>query len=149
MGRASFPRENVPPGFYSRRGLADEENMNKGWVSRQDASRLMNQAIKATYSKDEKPSDRRRHRRIKATGSVTCNLGTVLDISGGGLRVLSKSKADGEGRVELTSTTLRVIVPARVVWCHKVGFRKYVMGLEFTSLTPELTRQLSEIGTGA
>jgi hypothetical protein len=109
----------------------------------------MNAAIKATYSKDEKPSDRRRHRRVKSTGSVTCNLGRVLDISGGGLRVLSKKKADGQGRVELTSTTQRVIVPARVVWCHKVGFRKYAMGLEFMNLNPELARQLAELAIAA
>ena len=123
--------------------------MNRGWVSRQDTSRLINEAIKASYSKDEEHSDRRRHRRVKATGSVTCNLGRVLDISGGGLRVLSKTKTDGQGHVELTSTTHRVIVPARVVWCHKVGFRKYVMGLEFMNLTPELTQQVTEIATAA
>jgi hypothetical protein len=123
--------------------------MHQGWVSRQDASRLINAAIKATYSKDEKPSDRRRHRRVKATGSVTCNLGRVLDISGGGLRVLGKTKTDGQGRVELISTTRRVIVPARVVWCHKVGFRKYIMGLEFVNLTPEQAQQVAEIAIGA
>ena len=139
----------MPPTVYRRRGLADETSMSKGWVSRQDASRLINAAIKATYSKDEKPSDRRRHRRVKATGSVICNLGRVLDISGGGLRVLGKTKAEGQGRVELTSTTHRVIVPARVVWCHKVGFRKYVMGLEFMNLTPEMTRQVTEIAIAA
>jgi hypothetical protein len=109
----------------------------------------MNRAIKATYAKDEKPSDRRRHRRVKGTDSVACNLGRVLDISGGGLRVLSKSKAEGQGRVELISTSQRVIVPARVVWCHKVGFRKYVIGLQFMNMTPELTRQVTEIAIAA
>jgi hypothetical protein len=78
----------MPATVYRRRGLADETDM-KGWVSRQDASKLINGAIKATFSKDDAPSDRRRHRRIKATGAVTCNLGRVLDISGGGLRVLT------------------------------------------------------------
>ncbi|MHC4220264.1 MAG: PilZ domain-containing protein [Planctomycetota bacterium] len=121
----------------------------KGWVSRQDASKLINGAIKATFSKDDAPSDRRRHRRIKATGAVTCNLGRVLDISGGGLRVLSKTKTEGQGRVELTSVNLRVAIPARVVWCHKVGFRKYVMGLEFMNLTPELMQRVTEIATAA
>jgi hypothetical protein len=139
----------VPATIHCRRGLADEMRMNKGWVSRQDASRLISGAIKATFSKDEAPSDRRRFRRVKATGAVSCNLGRVLDISIGGLRVLSKTKTDGQGRVELSSVNLRVVVPARVVWCHKVGFRKFVMGLEFLDLDSELIQKVTEIATAA
>ncbi|MHC4067580.1 MAG: hypothetical protein ACYSUI_24180, partial [Planctomycetota bacterium] len=64
---------------YRRSGLADETSMNHGWVSRQDASQLINASIKATFSNDEQdPAERRRHRRVNTTGSVTCNLGRVL-----------------------------------------------------------------------
>ncbi len=129
--------------------MADARDMRKGWVNQQDATRLIDRRIMATFAQDEGDSDRRRRGRVKSTGSVTSNLGSVLDISSGGLRVLSKTKVEGEGRVELISPTERVIVPARVAWCHKVAFRKYVMGLEFIDLTPELTRTLTEIGTAA
>jgi hypothetical protein len=116
--------------LWSPAAVADERDMRKGWVSRQDVTRLIDRGIKATFAQGEGVSDRRHQGRVKSTGSVTSNLGNVLDISSGGLRVLSKTKVEGEGRVELISTTDRVIVPARVVWCHKVGFRKYVMGLQ-------------------
>ena len=129
--------------------MADERDMRKGWVSQQDATRLIDSGIKATFAQEEGDSDRRRRGRVKCAGSVTSNLGSVLDISSGGLRVLSKTKVEGEGRVELISPTDRVILPARVVWCHKVAFRKYVMGLEFINLSPELTQKLTEIGTAA
>ena len=128
--------------------MADERDMRKGWVSQQDAAWLVDRGLKAIFAQ-EGDSDRRRRGRVKSTGSVTSNLGSVLDISSGGLRVLSKTKVEGEGRVELISTTDRLIVRARVVWCHKVAFRKYVMGLEFINLTPELTQKLTEIGTAA
>jgi hypothetical protein len=42
-----------------------------------------------------------------------------------------------------------VVVPARVVWCQKVGFRKFVMGLELMNLTPALSQQVTEIAVGA
>ncbi len=129
--------------------MADERDMRKGWVSQRDATRLINREIKAAFAQEEGDSDRRRRGRVKCTGSVTSNLGNVLDISSSGLRVLSKTKVEGKGRVELISPTKRVIVTARVVWCHKVAFRKYVMGLEFIDLTPELTRTLTEIATAA
>jgi hypothetical protein len=135
--------------FWSPAAVADERGMRTGWVSQQDATRLTGRGIKATFAQEEGAFDRRHRGRVKSMGSVTSNLGNVLDISGGGLRVLSKTQMEGEGRVELISTTDRVIVPARVVWCHKVGFRKYVMGLQFINLTPELTQKLTEIGTAA
>ncbi len=129
--------------------MADERNMLRGWISQRDATRLINREIKAAFAQEEGDSNRRRRGRVKSTGSVTSNLGSVLDISSGGLRVLSKTKVEGEGRVELILPTDRVIVPARVAWCHKVAFRKYVVGLEFINLTPELTQKLAEIGTAA
>ena len=129
--------------------MADERDMRKGWVSQQDATRLIDRGIKATFAQEEGDSDRRRRGRFKSLGPLTSNLGNVLDISGGGLRVLSKTKVEGGGRVELILPTDRVIVPARVAWCHKVAFRKYVVGLEFINLTPELTQKLTEIGTAA
>ncbi len=127
--------------------MADERDMRKGWVSQQDASRLIDRGIKATFAQEEADSDRRRRGRVKSMGSVTSNLGNVLDIYSGGLRVLSRTKVEGEGRVELILPTDRVIVPARVAWCHKVAFRKYVVGLEFINLTPELTQMVTEIAT--
>ncbi len=122
--------------------------MNKSCDSRMDAPRLINDGIKATYTADGKEdSRRRRHHRVKGRGAVNSNLGRVLDLSGGGLRVLGKKKADGQGRVELISAIDSVVFPARVVWCHKVGFRKYVIGLEFIDLTTEQIQQVSQFAT--
>ena len=113
-----------------------------------DAPRLINDGIKATYTADGKEdSSRRRYHRVKGRGAVNSNLGRVLDLSGGGLRVLSKKKAGGRGRVELISAIDSVVFPVRVVWCHKVGFRKYIMGLEFIDLTTEQIQQVSQFAT--
>ena len=131
------------------RGCADESGMAKHYINRMDAVRLINEGIKATYAKDEEGADRRRHRRVKGTGAVTSTLGTILDISAGGMRVVGKKEAEGQGRVELVSATDRVVVRARVVWCHKVGFRKYVMGLEFIDLNEEQVHKMREMATTA
>lgn len=123
--------------------------MSKNYVTRMDPARLMNESIKATYSKDEDGADRRRHHRVKGTGSLTSNLGTVLDISASGLRVLGKTAAEGQGRVELTASGQSIVIPARVVWSHKVGFRKYVMGLEFIDLDEKQANKVREMATAA
>lgn len=120
----------------------------RGWVSRQDASRLIEESIKASRLEDD-PGGNRRWRRVQVKGGVACSMGRVLDISRGGLRVLSKKKASGEGLIEVASAKHHAVVTARVVWCHKVAFRKYVLGLEFVNLTREQTRAVSEIAAAA
>lgn len=94
-------------------------------------------------------AERRQFHRVENCDAIGCNLGTILDLSSGGLRLLCKAKPDDVTRVELTSGDDSVVLPARVVWCHKVGMRKYVMGLEFGDLDAEQTLLLMDIATAA
>ncbi len=81
--------------------MVDELHMFNRSVAQQDVTRLIDRGIKATFAQKKEDSDRRRRGRVNSTGSVTSNLGSVLNISGGGLRVLSKTKVEGEGRVDV------------------------------------------------
>ena len=40
----------------------------------------------------------------------------------------------------------RVTVRAEAVWCSRVGFRKYDVGLQFLDVTEDIKRELTAIG---
>lgn len=87
----------------------------------------------------------RRHARY-ACANLTCTLGEVVDISDSGIRVRCKGKPDVEtGQI----TTLHIecnnkacTLAAKIVWTHRIGFRVYEIGIEFSNLTPELRAAL-------
>ena len=78
---------------------------------------------------------------------MECNLGRVLDISAGGMRVLSSRPLKGRQVVELSTTSRRLKVFGDVIWCKKVGFRKHEAGLEYVDRSPELARALGAFAT--
>ena len=113
-----------------------------GWVNRTDAVGLVARGMRATVAKAHAFQERRRSGRLRSTAALRCNLGSVLDVSKGGLRVLSRRRLDGQRLVELLTIDHRLRVPANVIWCDRVGFRKHVVGLEFPVSTPELAHHL-------
>ncbi len=121
--------------------------MRYGWVNRSDAVGLLARSVQATVARVHAFQERRRCGRFRSGRSLTCNLGAVLDLSRGGLRVVSRRRLEGERLVELFTVDRRLRVPANVIWCDRVGFRKHVVGLEFPASTPELAHHLMAFAT--
>ena len=90
-------------------------------------------------------TERRKAGRIKG-GKVSCNWGSVIDISGGGMRVRSLRRLRGCLEVVIWTHHRRVTVRAEAVWCIRVGFRKYDVGLQFLDVTEDIKRELTAIG---
>jgi hypothetical protein len=67
----------------------------------------------------------------------------VLDLSRGGVRVLTTRRLKGERMAKLCTDEHGLQVPARVIWCQRVGFGQHIAGLEFPTATPELAHQLT------
>ena len=121
--------------------------MRYGWVNQADAIGLLAGSMQAAVAKVRAFQERRRCGRFSSGRSLRCNLGAVLDLSRGGLRVLSRRRLDGERLVELFTVDRRLQVPANVIWCDRVGFRKHLVGLEFPASTPELAHHLMAFAT--
>ncbi len=111
-----------------------------GWLSPETGS-LLARIPRVTF--EQPRDDRRKFSRLKSEGMMRCNLGTVLDLSRGGLRVLSSRRLKGERVAELSTDDEGLQVPAKVIWCERVGFGQHITGLEFPTATPELAHQLT------
>ena len=97
----------------------------------------LSRTLKAGAKRLRPLTDRRRFGRIKGE-MLGCNHGVVIDLSSGGMRLRStRSIRCGELEIELWSRTRRVKIRAGAVWCKRIAFRKYEVGLEFRELTPE------------
>ncbi len=87
-------------------------------------------------------ADRRGHGRLRGEGAL-CNLGQILDISAGGMRVLSDSPLKGNQRVAFAHPDRgRLAITARAVWCKKVRRGCFAVGLQFVNVSAEDRREL-------
>ena len=80
-------------------------------------------------------------------------LGDVGDLSVSGMRVMHKGKLK-HAKGSVISLTLdwletSVALKAKIVWTHKVGFRKHLLGLEFEDVTPSQTAALQYMASMA
>src|SRR5262245_53896654 len=91
-------------------------------------------------------ADRRRHGRLKAGETLSSNIGTVRDLSAGGMKVMSRRKYRGKLDVALWDIHRGLRVSAVVVWHRRIGFRRHEMGLQFLDVTPEVARELTALG---
>ena len=109
------------------------------------AVRTMALRVRAGAARLRPLAERRKAGRIKG-GKVSCNWGSVIDISGGGMRVRSPRRLRGRLEVVIWTHHRRVTVRAEAVWCRRVGFRKYDVGLQFLDVTEDIKRELTAIG---
>ena len=113
-------------------------------VERQDNGSL---AIWFTiaFETARKLSDPRRASGRLRQEALACNLGAVLDLSRGGMRVQCNRPPKGEIDVELMGSEGKLRLRADVVWSRRVGLRKYEVGLNFLRLPAEMIKQLTRI----
>ncbi len=97
-------------------------------------------------------TDARRFGRICCT-RVRCGLGEVLDLSAAGMRVFAsrkpKLKPDRSYRLRVQSDVGECEVVAKLVWSHRLGFRKHLLGLRFVEMQEETRRQLNDLARSA
>lgn len=85
-------------------------------------------------------------------GNLTCDIGKVMDISSGGMRIRCRGKpkmAPGQlfpTHVHAPGGHIRLI--CHVVWRNKIRFRRWELGLRFVDMTPELRSALSVLAAG-
>ena len=104
-----------------------------------------NPSLTLTPPRDD---ERRRHGRIR-TEAVTCSVGRVVDMSASGIRVERKGRrAVSEGdafTITLKHGDFAMPVDVRVVRVEKKGFRRYVFGLSFEEVNPQIQAKLTQL----
>ena len=116
--------------------------MRRGVGTGKRVIRRMSQGIRSTAACLRPLSDRRKFGRFKGT-RLGCSIGRVIDLSGGGLRIRRTTRLSSQMDVKLWTPKRQIIVPAKVAWVRRIGFRKYEIGLEFRDLTPDTRKDLS------
>ncbi len=86
-------------------------------------------------------------RGIKAGDTLACTRGKVLDLSAGGLRLLSRRKLKGIVGIALWDVNGGLKLYAEVVWSRRLGFRRHEIGMRFVDVTPELAADLTTLAT--
>lgn len=89
-------------------------------------------------------SDRRSTGRFPQE-SLECNLGPVLDLSSGGMRVLCKRPQQGSLEVCLRVSQYTMTLTGQVVWSKRLGFRRHEIGVQFVDVDDDTTQVLSRI----
>jgi hypothetical protein len=79
--------------------------------------------------------------------ALQCNLGAVLDISAGGMRVLTRSKPSGKIEIVLKGYPMPGRLVASVSWVKRAGLFMREVGLCFENLSPEMSQALTSIAS--
>ncbi len=88
--------------------------------------------------------ERRAHGRLTQE-LLQSSVGSVLDLSMGGMRVHCAKPPKGSVAVELLDVGGPVTVHAEVMWVRKLGFRKYDVGLGFPHVPSDVAKQLTRV----
>lgn len=94
----------------------------------------------------------REHERVGAQG-ISCHLGQVLDISGGGMRIRTEGPpgvATGDQcNFGVRSSRHQVSVRGLIVWSRRVGWKQHELGVRWLDASPvhvQLLLQLARYG---
>ncbi len=77
--------------------------------------------------------------------SLVCNLGPVLDLSTGGMRVLCKRPHEGSLDVCLQASQYSMTLSGQVAWSKRLGFRRHEIGIQFVDVDDDTAHVLSRI----
>ncbi len=90
--------------------------------------------------------ENRRYGRLKGPG-IACSAGMVIDLSAGGVRIFSKRRLKGQIEVVFDlGDQEKLGVKCRIVWCRRIGFRAYLVGLQFIDLPLSAAKRLLRQG---
>ena len=109
---------------------------------RPDAAKAIQRAIERAAAGPEY----RRAGRVNV-GQLKCNLGRVLDLSSGGVRLLSRHKLRGAHEIQLFDNDDGVRIKATVTWSKRQGMWKHEIGLEFLNVPSDVAAKLTALAT--
>ena len=89
-------------------------------------------------------SDRRTPARLQQEDLVS-DLGPILDLSIGGMRVLCKRRREGLLKVRLWAFQFYMNLDGQVVWTKHLGFRRHEIGVQFLNIDDDTAKILSRI----
>jgi hypothetical protein len=88
----------------------------------------------------------RKSGRMRVEG-ISCNRGKVVDLSKNGAKIISRTpwKEGRRQNIMITGARVRVCVPAVCKHIHKIGWRKYLIGVEFQGIDSNLSGAVKEL----
>jgi len=90
-------------------------------------------------------TEKRQYGRHRPNG-LACNLGQVVDLSQGGMRLLSKRERQGSQTVVLSTPRQgKLTLAGRVAWRREIGFREHVLGITFEDVAKEDRPRLDQL----
>ncbi len=89
-------------------------------------------------------SDRRTPARLQQEDLLS-DLGPILDLSVGGMRVLCKRSREGSLKVRLWAYQFTMNLDGQVVWTKHLGFRRHEIGVEFLNVDDDTAKILARV----
>jgi diguanylate cyclase (GGDEF)-like protein len=110
---------------------------------------VINPALNNQRPRPTRSVENRRYGRLKDPG-LSCSAGAVIDLSAGGIRLLSKCPLNGQLHVTFDlGDGPKLGVKTTIAWCRRVGFRAYLVGLQFEDLPLASAKRLLRQGACA
>ena len=95
--------------------------------------------------KPARNDDRRSSGRMRQE-SLACSLGPVIDLSAGGMKILSRKVPTGQLIIDIFSSEDSIRVTGEVSWVKKTGmFQPKEVGIRFINNTDEMKRILTRM----
>lgn len=98
-------------------------------------------------AKETADINNRRHGRVHVE-ETKCSLGMIEDISRSGMRIRTKERLRPCIKpigLRIETPAGKTVLPCRVVWAEKAGFRKWLIGIEYADLTKEQQTMLNHL----
>ena len=92
-----------------------------------------------------KPDSARRKQGRLEQESLISNLGPVMDLSAGGMRIIARKLPKTEEEIELRGLGDSISLKAHTVWSRKIGLMKFEVGMVFLNVTPEIAKKLTNL----
>jgi hypothetical protein len=121
-----------------------DDNSNSGGERSDSAGHISRDGVTGPWQRGG--VTRRRTGRLPQE-SLVCNLGPILDISIGGMRVLSRTPHRGTVNIQFSDYTLPERLDATVTWSKRTGLFSREIGLRFENVTPRLCVVLTQIAS--
>jgi hypothetical protein len=101
-----------------------------------DTAKVLDSTISAAAKGPRTTPQQRKSGRVHIE-ALPCNLGRVLDLSAGGVRLATNKKLPDVVQIMLGDRQNHLSATATVAWQKRVGWKSHEAGISFGELTPE------------